>query len=274
MKLFDLRLRIRRIYEIRIKKIERGYLLRNHFIYKNYLRLTYGLKFFPRKPPSLFQINSVLKTRKDVELAIKILKNSNLNINRRDIEKNWDSLIALNTILKKTNSSANFLDAGGLLNSLIIIWLYQFGYKNLFCINLIFKNIEKRGRVKYISGDLTKTPFPDNFFDVISCLSVIEHGIDEESYFNEMYRILKDGGLLITSTDYWEYKIDTNNNFVYNNPVFIYDKKSIKTLLDKAYKRGFTLYGPNIDYKCEEKVVNWKRFNLNYTFLIICLQKS
>jgi len=36
MKYQKLRLKIRQIYENRVKKIEKGFLLRSHFIYKTY----------------------------------------------------------------------------------------------------------------------------------------------------------------------------------------------------------------------------------------------
>ena len=120
---------------------------------------------------------------------------------------------------------------------------------------------------------MTKTPFPNNYFDIVTCISVIEHGVDEVKYFEEMNRILKKGGLLITSTDYWESKIDTGGQSEFNHPIFIYDKDSVKNLLNIAYKSNFRLYGQEIDLNCQDKVVNWKRFNLDYTFLIFCLQK-
>ena len=88
-----------------------------------------------------------------------------------------------------------------------------------------------------------------------------------------MNRILKKGGLLITSTDYWENKIETREKLAFDNPIYIYDKESVNKLLNNAYKSNFKLYGPEIDLSCQDKVVNWKRFNLEYTFLIFCLQK-
>ena len=103
---------------------------------------------------------------------------------------------------------------------------------------------------------------------------MIEHGVDEDKYFDEMNRILKKGGLLITSTDYWESKLDKVNKFAYNNLVFVYDKDSIQSLLRKAYNKGFRLFGPKIDLNCQDKVVHWKKVGLEFTFLIFCLQKE
>ncbi|MFX1391954.1 MAG: hypothetical protein ACFFAH_00130 [Promethearchaeota archaeon] len=85
---------------------------------------------------------------------------------------------------------------------------------------------------------------------------------------------LKKDGLLIISTDYWENKIDTSNNYAYNNPVLIHDKISINKLLNMAYNKGFKLFGPEIDLSCEDKIVKWGKFNLKFTFLIFSLQKK
>ena len=272
MKLKSFISKIEIFYEKYLSRIEKGYLLKFDFIYRNYLRLVRGFRFFPKNPEKIPWMNNTLKNREEVNLAIKIIKASNLNLHNVP-EKNWDSLIALKIITQNTNSSAKILDAGGEKVSLILFWLYQLGFSNLKCLNLLFEKRMKRGKIEFIPGDLTKTDFPNNHFDIITCISVIEHGVDEAKYFKEMNRILKKGGLLITSTDYWESKIDTSGKFEFNNPIFIYDRDSVKRLLNIAFKSNFRLFGPEIDLNCQYKVVNWNRFNLDYTFLIFCLQK-
>ena len=274
MKLKRILLKLEDIYESYIIKLEQGYLLKHHIIYKNYLRLLKGFKFHPIIPKNIFWENSTLKSKEEVDLAINNITNLNLNLKLDVTEKNWDSLIALKITLQNTDKSAEILDAGGQITSLILHWLYQYGYGNLKCLNLIFDKKMKRGKIEFIPGDLTNTDFPDNYFDVITCISVIEHGVNEEKYFEEMNRILKKGGLLITSTDYWENKLDVLNKFAYNNPVFIYDKNSIQNLVNKANNNGFRLFGPEIDFSCQDKVVFWKKIGLKFTFLIFCLQKE
>ena len=38
-------------------------------------------------------------------------------------------------------------------------------------------------------------PFPDNYFDVVLCRTVIEHLFDPWQFFEESYRVLKRGGV-------------------------------------------------------------------------------
>ncbi len=264
--------KMRSLLKAYLKRFKINLLLKNPFIYKRYLKYFKGLKFAPKPLTKVPWSNTTLKSREDVELALKIIKNSNLN-SHSDVEKNWDSLIALKTILQNSSPSSRILDAGGDFSSIILNWLYQFNYKHLSALNLIFKKRIRKGNIEYIPGDLTKSRFPDNYFDIITCLSVIEHGVDGDEYFREMNRILKPSGLLITSTDYWISKIDTKELIAYNNPIYIFDKNSIEILLEKAKNYGFRVFGNNVKLTCQEKVVYWKKFNLSYTFLIFCLKK-
>jgi ubiquinone/menaquinone biosynthesis C-methylase UbiE len=50
-----------------------------------------------------------------------------------------------------------------------------------------------------------KLPYEDNFFDVIYSKSVIEHFHYPDIIFNEAYRVLKPGGIIITLTPEWQY---------------------------------------------------------------------
>ena len=266
-------IKIKPIIKIFFKRFSLNLFLRFNIIYKNYLKFFKGLKFAPKPLIEVPWSNTTLKSREDVDQALKIIKNSNLNLNPNR-EKNWDALIALKTILQNSKPSSRILDAGGGFDAVILQWLYQYNYKHLYALNLVFKKRVRKGNIENIPGDLTKTLFPDNYFDIITCFSVIEHGVDGDQYFREMNRILKPNGLLITSTDYWISKIDTEELKAYNNPVYIFDKNSIGGLLQKARNHRFRIFGKNIELNCQEKVVSWKRFNLNFTFLIFTLQKA
>ena len=54
--------------------------------------------------------------------------------------------------------------------------------------------------IKYKVADIRKTHYPDNYFDAVICIFVLSHGLlkDNEDAINEIYRILKPKGMLVT----------------------------------------------------------------------------
>jgi SAM-dependent methyltransferase len=245
--------------------------LNQETVYQLYLRLKWGVSQ-PKGYPNASWENGVLKTFHERDQAIQQVKDLGLHI-FSDLPKNWDSLAALNKILKHTNSEANILDAGAEIYSVILPWLYLYGYRKLQGINLVFNHEVKRGPITYNYGDITQTNFPDQNFDAITCLSVIEHGVDLEAYFKEMSRLLKPGGILMTSTDYYADPIDTKNQIAYGVPIHIFNREEILEAFEIA--KRFNLYLTNdINLDCKEKVVHWKDYNLDYTFIVFTMQKK
>jgi SAM-dependent methyltransferase len=215
--------------------------------------------------------NAVLGTQQEWENAAKQVETLGLP-QRSDLPKNWDTLAALDCILRRTDSEARILDAGAELYSYILPWLYLYGYKHLIGINIVFNGPFRRGPILYEHGDITHTQFKENRFDVITCLSVIEHGVNLRSYFQEASRILKPGGVLITSTDYYSEPIDTRNHLAYGVPIHIFTKDEIIQALNLAKELGLELID-SINLDCQEKPIRWEEFDLDYTFLVFTLQK-
>ena len=54
--------------------------------------------------------------------------------------------------------------------------------------------------IKYKVADMKHTSYPDNYFDAVICIFVLSHGLlkDNEDTVNEIYRILKPKGMLVT----------------------------------------------------------------------------
>ena len=221
-------------------------------------------------PPRQYPHSKVLRSDKEYKEAIAFLRSNGI-ITDPTQYKNWDNLAALSIILKHAPKNAKILDAGGEFASVILPWLSFYGYKNLKGINLSFKKITNLGPITYEFGDITKTRFQDNSFDVITCISVIEHGVDLERYFKEVSRILKPHGLLFTSTDYWCEKISTKNKVAYNVKVKIYDKQEIIHAVSSVKQYNLRLMG-NLDLDCKDQVVKWR--GLDYTFMYFTMQKE
>ena len=218
--------------------------------------------------------SGVLRKSHEFDRSTRIARELGLPVHG-DLPKNWDSLAAVAAIKRMCpDESCRILDAGGEVYSSILPQLEAIGYTNLTGINLTFKDkIIKRNRIRYEYGDITKTKYPNGHFGAVTCLSVIEHGVDISAYFREMSRILSAAGILFTSTDYWDEGIEVVNKFAYNSPVQVFSADDITKIVEVADCHGFELIDP-LDLFCEDKVVDLKSLGLQYTFMYFTLRKK
>jgi SAM-dependent methyltransferase len=223
-------------------------------------------------PPNAPWHNAVLQTERERDYAIEQIGSLGLPV-MQDRVKNWDSLAALDCILSNTTPRARVLDAGAELYSVILPWLFLYGYRRLHGINLVFNKPVRRGSILYEYGDITRTKYPPASFDAITCLSVIEHGVDPGAWLTEMSRILKPGGVLFTSTDYWETSIDTRGQSAYGVPVRIFSRADVQAILKTAEGAGLRPTGP-LSLACKDRVVHWQKVGLDFTFISFALRKG
>jgi len=223
---------------------------------------------------SCVRINSVLKTREEVEQSLDNLKKLKLE-SHNDQPKNWDCYRAFSFILKHGNRESRVLDVGSADYGVILPWLELYGFSRLYGCDISFKRDFRKGKIRYSKQDLLKTNFDSGSFDFITSLSVIEHGVNLERYIKEMSRLLKLGGYLLTSTDYWPELIDTKGLYPYGEALGemkVFTRDKIEELVQIAGKRGLELIEP-IDFSYKDKVVYWQRVNKKFTFLFFILRK-
>jgi len=74
-------------------------------------------------------------------------------------------------------------------------------------------------------------PFEDNFFDVVFSKSVIEHFYYPEKLVQEIYRVLKPGGLVITMCPDWEYNYRIYfEDYTHRTPFMMTSLRDIKLI--------------------------------------------
>ncbi|MBS7614450.1 methyltransferase domain-containing protein [Candidatus Bathyarchaeota archaeon] len=115
--------------------------------------------------------------------AIKILKDIIANISDRDIK-----------FLEIGCGTGEFLERIASLDERLKVWGVDIS-------KLAISKVKQKGFEGFaLDISRQKTPFPDNFFDIIYAGDVVEHLFDPDFMIKEAKRVLKDGGLIILST--------------------------------------------------------------------------
>ena len=130
--------------------------------------------------------------------------------------------------------------------------------------------------VTYVIGDLVHTGFPDGEFQNITCLSVIEHGLDFNAFAREVSRLLKSGGRLYVSFDYWTPKIVSRLR-LFGVPWNILDQSDVQRLIDKC-RTHHLVVADTIDWSLKKPVINAGYYSpdplIGYTFGLLVFQKE
>ncbi len=195
-----------------------------------------------------------------------------------DRSKSWDTSKIIH-IINKADKGSFILDVG--CNTCpVLSMLSRLGFKELYGCDLYISSSSKSQsemcefkQYNLSIQNLENTNYRNNMFDYITSLSVIEHGINIEKYFKEMNRILKKGGMLLTSTDYWQNKTSTMNSCLFGLPDIIFSMDEINDIINSSEKNGFELIEP-IDFTCKDKVVRWEPSGIELTFLFFALKKT
>jgi SAM-dependent methyltransferase len=213
----------------------------------------------------------VLRRRSEWEDASATLRAAGLH-SHPDPQKDWDGLSALAFILEHTSPRDRLLDAGGERYSPLVDWLFLYGYRDLHVVNLSFAKRFSRGPIRYIPGDCTKTPYAAESFRILTCLSVLEHGVPLAPFWAEASRIVTPGGFVLVSTDFWCAPLVVDGLEAYGRPIHVFEPSEIREVIAEATKQGFRPIEP-IDIGCEERAIRWDRIGLDFTFIFLTFEK-
>jgi SAM-dependent methyltransferase len=179
----------------------------------------------------------------------------------------------VSTIANELGTDIRVLDAGAARYSSVLPWLRLLGVQELTGNNLEFTKVTKHGPVTFEPGDVTATGFRDAWFDAVTCMSVIEHGVPLDRFVAETARIVRPGGLIVISTDYDQDPPDTTGKFAYGAPVKIFGPADIEQFVALAGKSGLQLMG-DLRLSHKQRPVHWKRVDLRYTFIRLAFRRT
>lgn len=182
--------------------------------------------------------------------------------------------------LSKKEKIQKVLDAGSYGSPFALI-VASLGFK-VFGIDLIPWIINFPGYT-HVVADLKKLSFDENYFDVITAMSTIEHcglpRFDEKSVkdgdiksVKELYRVVKLGGFLILTVPF------ASNSALYQNKHRVYNRKTFTRLIGKFHIIKTEYFAPIIDSRtfqpCTKKQIElFKSVNGSHGVICIVAQK-
>jgi ubiquinone/menaquinone biosynthesis C-methylase UbiE len=125
--------------------------------------------------------------------------------------------------------------------------------------------------IRYVVSDFNNAPFSDRSFEVITAISVIEHGFQGDKLLKEISRLLNKGGYFIMSFDYWPDKIDTKGIKIFGMDWKIFSRSEVKEFINDAILHGLYPLG-TIDLGAKDTIFNFK--GKKYTFAWGVLKKT
>jgi SAM-dependent methyltransferase len=174
-------------------------------------------------------------------------------------------------IEKIISKSDPILDIGAFASELLYI-LHHLHYSNLTGVDLS-PNIKKMAYsdyVRYEVSDFMHTPFEAESFEVITAMSVIEHGFNSKVLLAEVSRLLRPRGYFIASFDYWPEKIDTSGISLFGMDWKIFSEQEVRELLKDAVDHNLYPHG-KINLGAQERPIS--SAYKDYTFAWLVLQK-
>jgi SAM-dependent methyltransferase len=193
-------------------------------------------------------------------------------VNIGDALKSWDVLNTSGFIERHLKSSSSICDFGAYASEIPAV-LHKLGYSFIVGVDLNprLHLMPQRPSTRYCLANFLRAPFTSESFDVVTAISVIEHGFQRAALLSEVCRLLKPGGYFIASFDYWPEKIDTSAIRVFGMDWSIFSRSEIQELLSDAGTHGLQPVG-RIELDVEKPVIHWG--GKDYTFAWMVLRKG
>lgn len=180
----------------------------------------------------------------------------------------------INTV-ENNNVKTNILDAGSGVTFFPYFLKNKINNSSIFCcdndksLDSIYQKINDKTKdtLKFSNTDLRDLNFENESFDIIYCISVIEHIKNYERVVEELYRVLKLGGSLIVTFDIstdglHDISIEKASELLsYFNKIFKDDYTKIIDL--KSEVKASEIFTTITARDLNGKLLPWKRFSLD-----------
>lgn len=189
-----------------------------------------------------------------------------------DRVKSWDLERSADFIERHVPRSGRILDLGADASELPYV-LHAAHYRCVVGIDRspALWRMPRREGLSLVRGDFLTAPLRDSAVDVVTAISVIEHGYAPDELFAEVSRVLRPGGYFVFSCDYWPEKIDTTGLSAFGMDWTIFSRADLIGLLGVADRYGLQVSDP-VQLEAREAPIRWN--GRRYTFAWAVLQKG
>ncbi|MEK6579014.1 MAG: methyltransferase domain-containing protein [Bdellovibrionota bacterium] len=189
--------------------------------------------------------------------------------------KSWDILTLLETIQRYCPEPASQIFDMGSYNSEAPLALWSAKYRNIRAadFNPLGRSINWYGnRIQFKCENFYEPDIKPNSLDVITAVSVIEHGYDQKRLIQTINRLLKKGGIAILTTDYHQEKIRIAEDYrLFGLPYQIFSQQEIQSLLSDAVLAGLKPLG-DLQWTPSQYPISF--LGNQMTFLLLALKKE
>jgi len=189
-----------------------------------------------------------------------------------DARKSWDVLLTAQLLEQHLSKADPVVDFGA-YHSEITGTLCRLGFSHLTGVDLNPRLT--RGpyphQIRYLVRDFLDSGLPSASCAAITSISAIEHGHSTDRLLDEVGRVLKPGGYLVGSTDYWPEQIATSGVSIFGMDSPIFSAAEMAALFAAAESRGLRPVGP-LAYGAQTPAVHFA--GRDYTFAWFALRKQ
>jgi SAM-dependent methyltransferase len=189
----------------------------------------------------------------------------------RDRTKSWDVWRAVSHCLETVPLDGAVLDVGAWQSE--VLWaLGRVGFSALRGCDTDDRVTRMPGQsaIRYEVADFFALEDRPASLGALTCLSVIEHGMDAEGFFSRAAKLLAPGGRLLLTTDYWPTPIDTRGIVAFGRPWTVLSRSGAEGWLELAQSLGLEPDGL-VSLEATDAPVTWS--GRSYTFLWLAFRK-
>ena len=191
------------------------------------------------------------------------------------INKSWDVWTMYQSVLTHVpDRSARVFEMGS-FNSEIPLVLWRAGYHTIRAsdFNPLGRAIRWYGNhIDFRCEDFYRPDLPPGSVNVMTALSVIEHGYQQDKVIGTAARLLAPGGIFLLTTDYHENGVKIPPDFrQFGLSYRIFSRADIEGLVRAADRSGLELLGPT-EWESSGYPIEWEGWK--FTFVFVGFRKS